>query len=97
MCYNRTESRTGETMIDRLETILEKYNNLEIELTKPEVLSDIKKTKEYSKEMANLEEVVTEYKKYKKILAEIEDTREMTKDPELRCPECKQLFTPRIR
>ncbi len=70
-------------MIDRLETILEKYNNLEIELTKPEVLSDIKKTKEYSKEMANLEEVVTEYKKYKKILAEINDTREMTKDPEL--------------
>ena len=83
MCYNRTESRTGETMIDRLETILEKYSNLEIELTKPEVLSDIKKTKEYSKEMANLEEVVTEYKKYKKILAEINDTREMTKDPEL--------------
>ena len=70
-------------MIDRLETILEKYSNLEIELTKPEVLSDIKKTKEYSKEMANLEEVVTEYKKYKKILAEINDTREMTKDPEL--------------
>ena len=54
-------------MIDRLETILAKYNSLEMELTKPEVLSDIKKTKEYSKEMANLEEVVIEYKKYKKM------------------------------
>ena len=32
-------------MIDRLEAILEKYSNLENELTKPEVLSDIKKTR----------------------------------------------------
>lgn len=70
-------------MIDRLETILAKYNSLEMELTKPEVLSDIKKTKEYSKEMANLEEVVIEYKKYKKILDDIKDTKEMLKDPEL--------------
>ena len=70
-------------MIDRLEAILEKYSNLENELTKPEVLSDIKKTREYSKEMANLEEVVTEYKKYKKILEDIKNTEEMVKDPEL--------------
>ena len=70
-------------MIERLEATLEKYQNLEKELTKPEVLGDIKKTKEYSKEMASLEEVVNCYKKYKKILENIEDTREMTKDPEL--------------
>ena len=70
-------------MIERLEATLEKYNHLEQELTKPEVLSDMKKTKEYSKEMAALEEVVNAYKEYKKILEEIEDTKEMTKDPEL--------------
>ena len=70
-------------MIERLEATLEKYQNLEQELTKPEVLGDIKKTKEYSKEMASLEEVVNCYKKYKKILEDIEDTKEMTKDPEL--------------
>jgi len=70
-------------MIERLEATLERYNYLENELTKPEVLSDMKKTKEYSKEMASLEEVVNCYKKYKKILEGIEETKEMTKDPEL--------------
>ena len=33
-------------MIERLEATLAKYNELEQELTKPEVLSDIKKTRE---------------------------------------------------
>ncbi len=70
-------------MIERLEATLEKYNHLQEELTKPEILSDIKKTREYSKEIAALEDVVTCYKKYKKVLEEIESTKEMTKDPEL--------------
>lgn len=70
-------------MIERLEATLEKYNELEQELTKPEVLNDIKKTREYSKEMASLEDIVTCYKKYKKVLEDIESTKEMVKDPEL--------------
>ncbi|MDD5888168.1 MAG: peptide chain release factor 1 [bacterium] len=70
-------------MIERLEATLERYQQLETELTKPEVLSDIKKTREYSKEMAALEDIVTCYKKYKKVLADIENTKEMTKDSEL--------------
>ena len=70
-------------MIERLEATLQKYESLEQELTKPEVLSDIKKTKEYSKEMADLEDIVNCYKKYKKVLNDIEEAKEMVKDPEL--------------
>lgn len=70
-------------MIERLEATLAKYNELSEELTKPEVLSDINKTKKLSKEMSDLEELVVCYKKYKKTLESIEDTKEMTKDPEL--------------
>jgi len=70
-------------VIERLEATLQKYESLEQELTKPEVLSDIKKTKEYSKEMANLEDIVNCYKKYKKVLNDIEEAKEMLKDPEL--------------
>ena len=70
-------------MIERLEATLEKYNNLELELTKPEILSDIKKTRDYSKQMAELEDIVSCYKKYKKVLENIEETKEMIKDPEL--------------
>ena len=70
-------------MIERLEATLKKYNELENELTKPEVLSDINKTRKYSKEMSDLEEIVTCYKKYKKVLDNIESTKEMIKDPDL--------------
>jgi len=70
-------------MIDRLEATLEKYNFLQEELTKTEVLSDIKKTREYSKEVSELEDIVNCYKKYKKVLNEITDTKEMIKDPDL--------------
>ena len=70
-------------MIERLEATLNKYNELETELTKPEVLSDIKKTRTYSKEMADLEDIVSCYKVYKKILEDIENTKEMVKDPDL--------------
>ena len=64
-------------MIERLEATLEKYLYLESELTKPEVLSDIKKTREYSKEMASIEDIVNCYKKYKKVLEDNENTKEM--------------------
>ena len=70
-------------MIERLEATLEKYNNLENELTKQEVLSDINLTRQYSKEMAELEDIVNCYKKYKKVLEGIEDAKEMSNDPEL--------------
>ena len=70
-------------MIERLEATLRKYEMLQQELTKKEVLSDIKKTKEYSKEMSALEDIVTCYKKYKKVLADIADTKEMLKDSDL--------------
>ena len=70
-------------MIERLEATLEKYQMLEQELTKPEVLSDIKKTREYSKEMSSLEDIVNCYKKYKKVLAGIEEAKEMLKDSEI--------------
>ena len=70
-------------MIERLEATLLKYESIEHELTKPEVLSDIKKTRELSKEMSSIEELVVCYKKYKKVLNDIEEAEEMVKDPEL--------------
>ncbi len=70
-------------MIERLEIALQKYEELNEKLTTQEVLNDIKKTREYSKEVSSLEELVTCYKKYKKVLEDIESTKEMIKDPEL--------------
>lgn len=70
-------------MIDRLETTLKRYQTIEEELTKQEVLSDIKKTKELSKEMSEIEDIVSCYKTYKKVLIDMEEATEMMKDKEL--------------
>ena len=64
-------------MIDRLEAILEKYTSIEKELTKPEVLQDIKKTTELSKEMRDLEDVVRCYQNYKKVINYLTETEDM--------------------
>ena len=71
-------------MIERLEATLTKYDQLQSELMSEDVLKNINKTREISKEIADLEEVVNEYKKYKKVLESIEDTKEMLSDEELK-------------
>ncbi|MBQ9011875.1 MAG: peptide chain release factor 1 [Bacilli bacterium] len=70
-------------MIERLQAIEERYNELTEELTKPEVLSDIKKTTSLSKEQASLKEAYEAYQTYKKIQLDLEDAEELTKDSEL--------------
>ena len=70
-------------MIERLTVIEEKYNELSSELSKPEVLNDIKKTLELSKEQASLKDAYDAYQKYKQIESDLEEAKEMTKDPEL--------------
>ena len=70
-------------MLERLKAIEAKYNELSEELSKPEVLSDIKKTLELSKEQASLKEAYDAYQKYKKIESDLEEAKEMTKDKEL--------------
>ena len=69
-------------MIERLENILLKYNELQEELTKPETLSNIDLLTKLSKEQSSLEEVVTTYKEYKKVQQAIIDNKELLKDNE---------------
>ena len=70
-------------MFEHLDEIEKKYNDISEELTKPDVLSDIKKTSKLSKELSEIEEVVNCYKRYKKVTTEITEAKEMLKDPEL--------------
>ena len=70
-------------MIERLDAIEKKYQEIQERLTNPEVYSDMNKMKELSKEAADLEDTVVAYRKYKKVLSGIEDTKEMVKDPEM--------------
>lgn len=70
-------------MLERLEIIEKRYNELNDELIKPEIISDIKKTLEITKEQAGLRDGYEIYQEYKKVLDDIEAAKEMLKDPEL--------------
>ena len=67
-------------MIDRLEVICERYEQITNMLQDPEVVKDIKKLTELSKEQRSLETIVNKYNEYKQTLADIEDLKEMTHD-----------------
>ena len=70
-------------MKERLENIQKKYEELTIELTKPEVLNDFNKLKNLSKEQKSLEDIVICYKKYTNCEQEIKDAKELLNDPEM--------------
>lgn len=64
-------------MIDRLEAISNKYKEISEELTRPEVISNIKKMTELSKEHNRLCQIVNVYDRYKQINEDIESAKEM--------------------
>ena len=70
-------------MIERLNIIIDRYNELEKELTLPEVYNDFKKMKELSKEKTSLEKTVETAKEYFGVLSDIEVAKEMKNDPEM--------------
>lgn len=70
-------------MIERLNAIEKRYNEITEELMKPENISDIKKATSLSKEQASLKDAYDAYQEYKKINSDIESAKEMVKDPEL--------------
>ena len=70
-------------MIERLEIICKKYEELNKELLNPNNFSDIQKTTSLSKEIAELKEIVDTYNRFKEINSSIIDTKELLKDQEL--------------
>ena len=70
-------------MIERLQNIETRYNEITELLSNPDVLSDIKKTTELSKEQSTLRENYEAYQEYKKVLSNIEAAKEMVKDPDM--------------
>ncbi len=70
-------------MIERLNAIENRYNEISSELIKPEIISDIKKMTELSKEQTYLEKIVDVYKKYKQVLSDIEEAGAMLHDKDM--------------
>ncbi|MCI8394493.1 MAG: peptide chain release factor 1 [Bacilli bacterium] len=71
-------------MENRLETILEKYNDITNQLMDPEVMSNFNQVKALSKEQSDLKEIVEKYDEYKKIKQNMEDAKLLLNDNELK-------------
>ncbi|TVR22893.1 MAG: peptide chain release factor 1 [Anaerolineaceae bacterium] len=64
-------------MFDKLATIEARFEEIEALLADPEVTADYENVVTYSKERARIEEVVSQYRQYKAMHAELEDVREV--------------------
>lgn len=70
-------------MFERLENIKNRYDEITSELSKPEVISDTKKTMKLSKEQSDLSEIINCYNEYLKTKENLEEAKLLSSDPEL--------------
>lgn len=73
-------------MFENLEKIVERFEEINQELMKPEVVSDQQKLIKLTKERSELEEIVYTYKRYKEVKKNVEGNKEIIYsklDPEL--------------
>ena len=70
-------------MIERLEIIEARYNEINEELLKPEVLADFNIQRKLNKEKSSMEESYQKYQEYKKLETEINGLKDMLSDPEM--------------
>lgn len=75
-------------MIERLESIARRYEELNEILMDPSIANDIKRMTEASKEQATLENAYQLYQEYKRILNGIEEAKELMKEDD---PEIKEM------
>lgn len=74
-------------MFERLDAVVEKYKNLEMQISSPEVISNNALYTKYSKELKEIEPLVNTYLQYKELVKKIEEDEEILeneKDEELK-------------
>lgn len=64
-------------MLDQLQAVADRYEKLSELLCDPDVASDPKKLREYSKEQSDIEETYEAYKQYKEVVEGLEAAKEM--------------------
>jgi peptide chain release factor 1 len=67
-------------LIERLQTLEDRYEKLNELLSDPEVISDTNKLREYSKEQSGLADTVTAYREYKEVTEQLDDAKSMLND-----------------
>lgn len=68
------------SMFDRLAAVEDRYEKLNELLSDPDVVSDPKKLREYSKEQSAIQETVQTYREYKQVKEELQDAKLLLED-----------------
>lgn len=64
-------------MFDKLDFILEKYEELSLKVSDPDVINNQKEWQKYIKEIGDMEPIVKKYKEYKALKQSMEEAKEM--------------------
>ena len=71
-------------MIQRLEDVEKRYEDLTIKISDPEIIAQNKEWQKMMKEHSDLTPIVEKYREYKNVEQTIKDSEEMLSDPELK-------------
>ncbi len=71
-------------MFDKIEELERRHQELEALLSDPAVISNQPEFRKYSREHADLTPLVTSYRRYRKVLAEMEGNRELLNDADMK-------------
>jgi len=69
-----------DKIFEQLETLLERYQELQELMSDPEVINDTKRYMAYSKEEADMRDVVAAFKRYKELKQSISDSDEILRE-----------------
>jgi peptide chain release factor 1 len=71
-------------MLEKIEELERRFQELESLLSDPAVIANKPEFRRFSREHADISELVAAYRRYRKIIAEIEGNRELLSDPEMK-------------
>jgi peptide chain release factor 1 len=83
-------------MLDKLEAIKARFDEIGVALTNPEIIADNKKFGQFSKEYRSLEKIVKAYGDYKKVLEDVDFYKEALSGSDEELRELAKLELPEI-
>lgn len=67
-------------VLDRLQSLEDRYDQLNELLSDPDIINDAKKLRDYSKEQSDLQEIVAVYREYKDVFGQHKDAKAMLEE-----------------
>lgn len=71
-------------MIQRLEDVEKRYDDLTVKISDPEIIAQNKEWQKMMKEHSDLTPIVEKYREYKRVEQELKESEEMLSDPEMK-------------